>query len=295
MSVTNNSRPRLACEVMPDRVVAARATGAGDGVESYGGRSLAAGVVAPSLAAENIGDRGTLARAISEAIALVGARSRDVTAILPDAAVRLMILDFDNLPERAAEALPLVRFRLKKLLPFDSERAAVTYQALRASAGVRAVVAVAHQDVVAEYEGAFRDAGFNPGVVLPSIAAALGAIDGASPTLIIKGDPVTTTVAILDQNELRLVRTLEVGNMSPQQLAEEIHPLLVFFEDQYGRRIEHIRVGGAIGAEEFRGALASPLQARVSDLLNGTTLESSASVGGVPRGSLAGVTGALLG
>ncbi len=35
------------------------------------------------------------------------------------------------------------------------------------------VAAVALQSVVEEYEAAFRDEGFDPGVVLPSMAAAL--------------------------------------------------------------------------------------------------------------------------
>ena len=83
--------------------------------------------------------------------------------------------------------------------------------------------------------------------------------------------------------------------MSPEQLTEEIHPLLVFFEDSYGSRIERILVGGSIHADTLRPALASPLQARVHDLVSSAVLQNSASVGGVPRGSLAGVAGALLG
>ena len=48
-------------------------------------------------------------------------RWRDVTVVVPDAAVRVLLLDFDQLPSKAAEALPVVRFRLKKLLPFDAD------------------------------------------------------------------------------------------------------------------------------------------------------------------------------
>ena len=57
-------------------------------------------------------------------------RLRDVTLVVPDAAVRVLLLDFDQLPAKAAEALPVVRFRLKKLLPFDADEAMVSYQVM---------------------------------------------------------------------------------------------------------------------------------------------------------------------
>ena len=40
-------------------------------------------------------------------------------AIVPDAAVRVMLVEFDTLPSDHEEALGVVRFRLKKSLPFD--------------------------------------------------------------------------------------------------------------------------------------------------------------------------------
>ena len=42
---------------------------------------------------------------------------------------------------------------------------------------MRVVAAVALASVIEDYESAFREAGFNPGVVLPSTLAALGAAD----------------------------------------------------------------------------------------------------------------------
>jgi type IV pilus assembly protein PilM len=294
-SGTQSGRPRLACEVTAERVIAARA-GPNGTLESVAARGLDRGVVQPRLAAENIASSTTVTRAIEEAFALCGARGRDVTVVLPDAAVRLMILDFDSLPEREADATPLVRFRLKKLLPFDADRAALSYQALRDAAGVRVVAAVGLGSVVEEYEAPFRNLGFNPGVVLPSLAAALGAVDAATPTLVVKADAATTAVAIVDNDQLRLVRTLEYENgaLRPQQLADDIHPLLVFFEDTYGSPIGRVLVGGNLAAETLRPVLEPLTQARIEDLASSAQL-SAAATGNVPRGAMAGVAGALLG
>ncbi len=49
----------------------------------------------------------------------------------------------------------------------------------------------------------------SPGVMLPSMLAALGAADADTPTLVVKVDARTTSIAILDQGQLLLFRTLE--------------------------------------------------------------------------------------
>ena len=65
-------------------------------------------------------------------------------------------------------------FRLRKSLPFDVDKAKVSYQAQTSPAGMRVVAAVALNSVLEDYEAAFVEAGFSPGVVLPSMLAALG-------------------------------------------------------------------------------------------------------------------------
>ncbi len=62
---------------------------------------------------------------------------RDVIGVLPDAAVRVVLLDFDTLPAKPEEAEGVVRFRLKKSLPFDVEKAKVSYHAQPSPGGLR--------------------------------------------------------------------------------------------------------------------------------------------------------------
>ncbi len=53
-----------------------------------------------------------------------------MTLVIPDTSVRVFVLDFDSLPAKAAEAVPVLRFRLRKMVPFDVEHAALSYQIL---------------------------------------------------------------------------------------------------------------------------------------------------------------------
>src|SRR5271167_4612109 len=202
-------RPTLACEIAADRVLAGRAADTGRMVETSAARELSPGAMVPDLMEANLRDGRAIREAIEGSLGSVGGRSRDVIAILPDTSVRVVLLDFETLPSKREEAEAVVRFRLKKSLPFDPADARISYHAQATKKGVQAVAAVVLNTVLEEYESAFRDAGYNPGMVMPSMLAALGAADAERPTLVVKVDAHTISIAILDQEQLLLFRTLE--------------------------------------------------------------------------------------
>jgi type IV pilus assembly protein PilM len=211
----SGTRPRVACEIMPQGVVAARSTDAAAPLAAVARVVLAEGAVAPSLKPGNIVDRVAVTAAIRSALEQIGERhnTRDanLTLVIPDSAVRVLLLDFEALPTRAAEALPLVRFRLKKLLPFDADEAMVTYQAMSTSKSIVRVLAVAiPRDVLSEYETAAREAGFEPGAVLPSTLACLAALQDDEPSLLINANPMGVTVAIVRGGVLLLHRSVDL-------------------------------------------------------------------------------------
>ena len=180
-SNSNSARPKLACEIASDRILAGRLAEGGESLEACSARELAPGSVVPDLVENNLRQRDAVRSGIEAALTGVAARSRDVIAIVPDAAVRVVLLEFDTLPSDHEEAISVVRFRLKKSLPFDVDKAKVSYHAEKSPVGLRVVAAVALASVVEDYERAFQEAGYNPGVVLPSMLAALGAADGNKP------------------------------------------------------------------------------------------------------------------
>src|SRR5712692_3565261 len=209
MSRSNHSaRPKLACEIAPDRVIAARAADSGQVLELCSTSELAPGCVMPDLTENNLRERRSVVSALCEALENVGGRSHDVVAVLPDAAVRVVLLDFETLPDNRQEAESVVRFRLRKSLPFDVDKAKVSYHAQASGTGLRVVAAVALNSVIEDYETAFIEAGFSPGVVLPSMLAALGGAPAERATLVVKVDVRTTSIAILDNQQLLLFRTL---------------------------------------------------------------------------------------
>lgn len=296
MSFTSQSaRPKLACEIAADRVIGARASDSGHVLELCSTNELSPGCVLPDLAEDNLRDRGSVISALRKTLEALGGRSRDMIAILPDAAVRVVLLDFETLPSGREEAEGVVRFRLRKSLPFDVDKAKVSYQAEAAGGGVRVIAAVALKSVVEDYETAFREAGFSPGVVMPSMLAALGAAPAEKPTLVVKVDAHTTSISILDHGQLLLFRTLENTrgvNISGDQLAEDIYPSVVFFQDTYNTNIEQIFVAGISDVAAAAPALQAQTGAEVRELVKASQLGLGG--GSIPKWRMAGVVGALL-
>ena len=214
---TLGTRPRLAVEVRAEGVVAARAEDAAALLTAVARANLADGAVAPGLKVGNIVNRIAVTAALRKVLDGVAGsgreRLRDVTVVVPDAAVRVLFVDFDQLPSKAAEALPVVRFRLKKLLPFDADEAMVSYQVMSTEKDSVKLLAVAMPKVVLEeYESVVLAAGYLPGAVLPSTLAALAGLDEAeAPVLVVNAGLGMVTTAIVKAGMLLLHHSMDMS------------------------------------------------------------------------------------
>ncbi len=291
----SGSRPRLACEIAADGIIAARVSDSGEMIATCASSNLGQGSLAPDLTENNLRERSDVLRSLGDTLRTVSGRSRDVIAVLPDAAVRVVLLDFETLPTKPEEAEGVVRFRLKKSLPFDVDKARVSYQAQTSGAGVRVIAAVSLMTVIEEYESAFREAGYVPGIVLPSMLAALGAVEAQRPTMVIKVDARTTSIAIMEQEQLLLFRTIENARgvkITGDELAEEVYPSVVFFQDTYQLNLERIYVAGLSETGGAYTALQGQTEATVEELVSSSQLGPDAV--SIPKWRMGGVVGALL-
>jgi type IV pilus assembly protein PilM len=304
-------RPRLACEITPEGVIAARQS-EGRGQEAEALMSFAAlppGIVRPGLPtaedpALNFLDQPLVVAALRKALDEVAGRDKQLTLVVPDAAVRVLLMDFDTLPAKVQEALPIVRFRLKKLAPFDVEDAAVSYQVMRRQNSeqnqMRVVATVMPAVVRAEYESAVRAAGYEPGVVLPSTLAALATLPAEGASLVINRNGHSLTTVITQGDELLLHRTLELpvsDEWHHEELAKTVSVAMAYFEDTLKIQPKVLNYVGPGGAREFTRLMGEPTGDVLQDFgLHVRDLVASPSRGAVtavPQGLMAGVVGAL--
>src|ERR1035438_2739787 len=97
-------RPRVACEISAERVVAGRAGEGAQTLDAASARVIPDGALVPGLQQANVTAREVLVAALRDALSAVAGRSRDVCLVIPDATTRIMLLDFDTLPAKPEEA-----------------------------------------------------------------------------------------------------------------------------------------------------------------------------------------------
>ena len=286
-----HQRPKLACDLTPDGVVAARLAEAGQPATAFA--PLFAGALVPGLKPPNILDKNAVVAALKRALDNVQGRDKRLTLVIPDAAARVLLLDFDTLPAKLSEALPVIRFRLRKLIPFEADDAAVSYQIMQQTAEeARVLVTAMPHAVLAEYEEAVHLAGYEPGVVLPSTLAALAGLTQPEPMLVVNRNGNSVTTAITRGEELLLHRSLELPadeTLCNDELRQAVSVSVAYFEDTLSAMPEAVFYAGPGGAAELTCVLELE-QFRVRDMVPAAAIGNENTV---PRGLMAGVSGAL--
>lgn len=175
-------------------------------------RPLQPGLVRPSVPQANVSDPAALAAEVRALFQGLPA-PRGVSVLLPDGAAKVSILDLEALPASRREALELVRFRLKKSVPFRIEETQVDFQPLAVAPGrVRLLVAVACRPVIEQYAAAFEALGAQAGLVtLSTLAMAERALPaGGGPdgdVLLANVTPQALTLSVYRRGEMVLFRS----------------------------------------------------------------------------------------
>jgi type IV pilus assembly protein PilM len=218
-----------------------------------------------------------------------GARKpRRAALILPDYSARVSVLDFDSFPSDPIEQLSLVRFRIKKTVPFDIESAAISFHPQTVTNGgkrVEVVAAVVSLEVVARFEAAFRAAGFQTGMVTVSSLAALALAPAGGMSVLVRISGKTLTVSVLNRGHLKLLRCVELDEVNLEEILGILHPTFAYIEDELKARPEAMLACGF-------GAMAAEMAARAqSDF--GLAIEPLRSRFGAPGQENAGLLGYL--
>jgi len=301
IGIAAGGRPAAALEIAPEGVVAA-ATPAPGLPAVFAAEALMPMSVLPGLLESNLGSAAnvaTIAAAIKSVLGQVQPRVRAVTVAVPDSAVRVFVLDFDALPAKAEEALPVLKFRLRKSVPFDVEQAGITYQVLtegsaRLETQWKVLAAIMPGPVLAEYEAVVRSAGYEPGAILPASLAVLAAIDSQEALLVANLSARTLTTTIVSGNDILLYRTVELPP-DPEARQGEIQRAIAvagaFYEDKLQVRPHRVLYAGVLPVREFVDLVDDPALAVGEAVPHPETGMASA----MGRASVAAVTGALVG
>jgi len=195
---------------------------------------------------ENLQQPHQILDRIHALVPLNGQRKRRAALILPDYCARVAVLDFDAFPAQPQEQAALLRFRMKKSVPFDIDSAIVSHALQsRDSAGkVEILAAVMAAELVAQYEAPFRAAGFHPGFVTTSSLAALNLVESGGVSMFVKLSGRVLSVLVLDGAVIKLARCIEMDEGGSEEIDSVLHPTLAYVEDELNARPERVWLTG---------------------------------------------------
>jgi hypothetical protein len=201
---------------------------------------LPPGTLSLSLTQPNIVDverfRQAARGALERAGILGGAR---VALVLPDTAARVSLVPVVEVPaSKGSQMDELLRFRLRKSIPFEIRDARLAYDSAGTAAADTYVVATAAGPVVGQYEEVCRSLGLEPGLVeIAGLALARVAFPApvSGDGLLVNWEDGYVTLVIARNGWPLLARTLSGAAASaPADVVREVSSTLIYYRERLG-------------------------------------------------------------
>ncbi len=177
-------------------------------------------------------------RSVAEKAGILGAGR--VALVLPDPVARLALFPASQIrARRRAESSELLRFRLRKAVPFEIRDAQLATAPAGAVGGEAQVLvgAVLHS-ILAEYEQPCRDLGLEPGVVVLAGPTILECVEGRrSPEdrLVVNWDEGYLSLLLARGGSPVLIRTLSGAAVAtPESVAREVAQTVTYYRERLG-------------------------------------------------------------
>lgn len=223
-------------------------------------RSLAASPSAPNLLYPQ-----SFREIVDRRAPVPGTRRNTAALVIPDYAARMTVLEFEEFPAGEEERFALLRFRLRKSVPFHVEDARLAYSIqLQEPRHIEVLVVAIARPILIEYESVLTEAGYRVGLVLPSTVAALPLFIAAENglTLVMKTAGTTLSVLLLQGGRVRLARCLDLAageestDYADESVLDLVQQTVAYAEDQVGTKVSRILLCGFGSRTERIGILA---------------------------------------
>ena len=209
---------------------------------------LAPGLLHFQMLEPNILDEQGFSKAVESALLRAGLGGRKRIALsIPDHLARIAVMELPDPPRSSAELVEFLKFRMKKSLPFDVERARVAFERLPGEAPTF-LTGVMHEAVVSQYEDVFTRLGFHVGLVLPASVSLLQLLRPLARRELAPGADYFFVNAERDYFSVSLVRDRELPALtrtlglraqdgveriySEEDLLQEIIPTAIYYREK---------------------------------------------------------------
>jgi len=265
---------------------------------------LAADTFTPAVVTPELANEASLAEGLRRLKMETGKWQR-VSVLLPDSWFRINIVDLPSLPDRANEAMEVVRWSLKRTLPIPPDTLRLAYSVLsKTPAGVKLLVLSAVEKTLTAIEKVFAAAGLEAILIEPiglniwnavAVREALPNNGQANDRLFLYVREREFTTAVFRGEQPLFIRSRNLGG--ERTLEQEIRLSATYLRDNLGTEtIEQCYIAGSvIGGADVAGVLAEEFSAPVRTLqLRDFTEQTPSDVYGIDA-ELTACTGVFTG
>lgn len=218
-------------------------------VEGFAVENIPQGLVEPSLTEPGVRSIEELGRIIKATLIKAGVNTNRISLAIPDACARVAIHPFETLPSKREEKTELLKWKLKKTIPYAIDDSHLSYVEQKTETGKNHVItANIHKEILAQLEEVFESLGIHVGFVTLSTFAAYELLARQHPdeirksVLFMRVRSSNISSLIIQQEALVFYRHTDYNFESPMDLMvnwsadpyEEIHPCLMYFQDKLG-------------------------------------------------------------
>ena len=247
--------PAVACEISRQAVSLVRLDSKRSNViDRFAVIPLPQGLIVPSLTKPNIASVPDFVTAMKSAIAKTEAKSMKMSLAIPDASAKSAIHIMDTLPSSEGERQQLLKWKLKKAVPFNVEESHLSYWEKKASNGKHVLLTVCIcREVLNQFENAFQKMGIQMGYVTLSSFAAFEFLAQFDPeavqksVLLLRMGATDTSSLIMQEGRVSFFRhsernghevpapaptTPEPTKTAYQEIYDELYPCVIYYQDK---------------------------------------------------------------
>lgn len=163
------SYPPVAVEIDRREMVLVRVQRRGRGrpsLEGHNTRPMPEHAVGTSMFRPNLGAPDQAIVRVRELFEATGTRPGRISLVVPDNLARVSLMTFPERPPNRKHVEEMIRFKLRRAVPFRLEEAVISHQVLPSSGReLNLLVALMLRSVVEQYEQVLEAAGARPGLV----------------------------------------------------------------------------------------------------------------------------------
>ncbi|WP_236685671.1 type IV pilus biogenesis protein PilM [Geobacter pickeringii] len=254
----------------------------------------------------NVLDPGVFVKTVREAYHRLLVKSNQVSVSLPDAAGHVMILDVETRFRSHEEGRDIIRWKLKKSLPYDVSDIHLDYQTLREKENgeLSVLVAIISRHVVTQYEDLILEAGIQPNRIdftaFNLCRPFARRLELGESSLFVAYYEGVLSILVFSEGILEFFRTKELGGTESDmnRVFMEINSSLLIYRDKNaGRELKEVFCfGGSGDVDMFRSVIseASGVEPQALELGRFITLPDGMAGGNGAPTSLCAALGAAM-